>query len=169
MTSPRSPRFHGRVPREAPCAVPGCQEPGEFRAPASPHRSPDGPPPYRWLCLDHVREFNAGYNYFEGMNADQDGQHAHFPDYTIRLDEKQDQVTFTPRMARAALPPSTQIPIISEAALEKARKVAPGYDVYALKSDYLTFWDEKGRQELKNPDAAFLGWCKKRHERNPLR
>jgi hypothetical protein len=71
MTSPRSPRFHGRVPREAPCAVPGCQEPGEFRAPASPHRSPDGPPPYRWLCLDHVREFNAGYNYFEGMNADQ--------------------------------------------------------------------------------------------------
>ena len=101
--------------------------------------------------------------------ADQDGQHAHFPDYTIRLDEKQDQVTFTPRMARAALPPSTQIPIISEAALEKARKVAPGYDVYALKSDYLTFWDEKGRQELKNPDAAFVGWCKKRHERNPLR
>ena len=71
MTSPRSPRFHGRAPREAPCAVPGCQEPGEFRAPASPHRSPDGPPPYRWLCLDHVREFNAGYNYFEGMNADQ--------------------------------------------------------------------------------------------------
>lgn len=71
MTSPRSPRFHGRVPREAPCAVPGCQEPGEFRAPASPRRSPDGPPPYRWLCLDHVREFNAGYNYFEGMNADQ--------------------------------------------------------------------------------------------------
>ncbi|MDX8357614.1 DnaJ domain-containing protein [Sphingopyxis terrae] len=71
MTSPRSPRFHGRVPREAPCAVPGCREPGEFRAPASPHRSPDGPPPYRWLCLDHVREFNAGYNYFEGMNADQ--------------------------------------------------------------------------------------------------
>lgn len=71
MTSPRSPRFHGRVPREAPCAVPGCQEPGEFRAPASPHRSPDGPPPYRWLCLDHVREFNAGYNYFEGMNTDQ--------------------------------------------------------------------------------------------------
>lgn len=71
MTSPRSPRFHGRVPREAPCAVPGCQEPGEFRAPASPHRSPDGPPPYRWLCLDHVREFNASYNYFEGMNADQ--------------------------------------------------------------------------------------------------
>lgn len=34
-------------------------------------RSADGPPAYRWLCLDHVREFNAGYNYFEGMSADQ--------------------------------------------------------------------------------------------------
>ncbi|PQM26855.1 molecular chaperone DnaJ [Sphingopyxis lindanitolerans] len=71
MTSPRSPRFHGRVAREAACAVPGCREPGEFRAPATQHRSPDGPPPYRYLCLDHVREFNAGYNFFEGMNADQ--------------------------------------------------------------------------------------------------
>ncbi|MBB5707567.1 J domain-containing protein [Sphingopyxis panaciterrulae] len=71
MTSPRSHRFHGRVPREAACAVPGCREPGEFRAPATAHRSPDGPPPWRWLCLDHVREFNSGYNFFEGMNADQ--------------------------------------------------------------------------------------------------
>lgn len=71
MTSPRSPRFHGRVPREAPCAVPGCREAGEFRAPATQHRSPDGPPPWRWLCLSHVREFNAGYNFFEGMSADQ--------------------------------------------------------------------------------------------------
>lgn len=71
MTSPRPNRFHGRVPRETACTVPGCREPGEFRAPVSQHRSPDGPPPYRWLCLDHVREFNTGYNYFEGMSADQ--------------------------------------------------------------------------------------------------
>jgi DnaJ-domain-containing protein 1 len=59
------------VPREAPCAVPGCREAGEFRAPASARRSSDGPPPWRWLCLEHVRAFNAGYNFFEGMSADQ--------------------------------------------------------------------------------------------------
>lgn len=64
-------RFHGRVPRTDACAVPGCREPGEFRAPLSPDRSPDGPPQWRWLCLDHVREFNAGYNFFAGMSADQ--------------------------------------------------------------------------------------------------
>ncbi|MBL8651606.1 MAG: J domain-containing protein [Sphingopyxis sp.] len=72
MPSPTRPtRFHGRVPREERCVAPGCGEPGEFRAPISSTRSPDGPPQYRWLCLDHVREFNSGYNYFEGMSADQ--------------------------------------------------------------------------------------------------
>jgi hypothetical protein len=51
--------------------VPGCPDAGEFRAPASRTPSQDGPPQYRWLCLDHIREFNASYDYFAGMNADQ--------------------------------------------------------------------------------------------------
>lgn len=101
--------------------------------------------------------------------VEQDELHDHFPDYTIRLDDAGDMVTFTPRADKTALPQSTLFPMISENALQKARAIAPGYDVYALKSDYLAFWDDKGRQELKNPDAAFLGWCKKRNERNPLR
>jgi DnaJ domain len=73
MTSnPRpSNRHHGRVPRSDACAVPGCPHPGEFRAPASRAPSHDGPPHYRWLCLEHIREFNAAYDYFAGMNADQ--------------------------------------------------------------------------------------------------
>ena len=67
------PRFHGRVGGAGrPCAHPGCAEPGEFRAP--PIEGPSegaGPPAFRWMCLDHVRAFNAGYNYFEGMTADE--------------------------------------------------------------------------------------------------
>ncbi len=70
-SSARPNRFHGRVPREERCAVPGCRDAGEFRAPATASRSADGPPDYRWLCLDHVREFNNGYDYFSGMSADQ--------------------------------------------------------------------------------------------------
>lgn len=54
-----------------PCAVPGCPEPGEFRAPVAPIIGRDGPAGWRWLCLDHVRAFNAGYNYFDGMTADE--------------------------------------------------------------------------------------------------
>lgn len=64
-------RFHGRVEgARARCAAPGCTEPGEFKAPL---RSADfdGPGSWRFLCLKHVREHNAKYNYFEGMSTDE--------------------------------------------------------------------------------------------------
>lgn len=66
-------RFHGRVEAEGRlCAEPGCNEPGEFRAPgAAPRHGFDGPGDYRWLCLDHVRAFNSGYNFFAGMTPDE--------------------------------------------------------------------------------------------------
>ena len=65
-------RFHGRVEgRAARCAWPGCEAPGEFRAPSGRRPDFDGPGDWRWLCLDHVRQFNAGYNYFSGMSSDE--------------------------------------------------------------------------------------------------
>ena len=65
-------RFHGRVEGERHCSQPGCAEPGEFRAPAAGRRSNfDGPGDWRWLCLDHVREFNSGYNFFSGMSTEE--------------------------------------------------------------------------------------------------
>jgi hypothetical protein len=64
-------RFHGRVEgARANCAVPGCDSPGEFKAPLQPANF-DGPGAWRFLCLDHVREHNAKYNFFEGMSADE--------------------------------------------------------------------------------------------------
>ena len=68
----RQTRFHGRVEgRAQPCAEPGCDAPGEFRAPGAERPGFDGPGEWRWLCLDHVRAFNAGYNCFQGMSADE--------------------------------------------------------------------------------------------------
>ncbi len=67
-------RFHGRVRgARQPCAHSGCREVGEFRAPNPYGRtaSPNGPGDYQWLCLDHVREFNARYNFFAGMSRDE--------------------------------------------------------------------------------------------------
>lgn len=67
-------RFHGRVgDGRMRCSQPGCIAPGEFRAP-DPYGAPsgfDGPGAYRWLCFDHVREFNAGYNFFDGMSREE--------------------------------------------------------------------------------------------------
>lgn len=70
-TDPPRSRFHGRVPGQRPCAAPGCDAHGEFRAPGFRAPGFDGPGEWRWLCLDHVREFNAGYNFFKGMSADE--------------------------------------------------------------------------------------------------
>ena len=68
----RGDRFHGRFETEGRgCDAPGCREAGEFRAPGPRGSSFDGPGDYRWFCLDHVREFNSGYDWFEGMSADE--------------------------------------------------------------------------------------------------
>jgi hypothetical protein len=67
-------RFHGRVEGTGRgCSYPGCPEPGEFRAPpeGGPANGFEGPRPYRWFCLEHVRAFNARYNFFSGMTADE--------------------------------------------------------------------------------------------------
>ena len=64
-------RMHGRVEgARAQCAVPGCRAPGEFKAPLQPANF-DGPGAWHFLCLDHVREHNAKYNYFDGMTPEE--------------------------------------------------------------------------------------------------
>jgi curved DNA-binding protein CbpA len=46
------------------CNHPGCREAGEYRAPMGRLREGE----YFRFCLDHVREYNATYNYFNGMS-----------------------------------------------------------------------------------------------------
>jgi hypothetical protein len=63
--------MHGRVEgARARCAVPGCSEPGEYKAPLEPANF-DGPGNWRFLCLDHVRQHNAKYNFFAGMSPEE--------------------------------------------------------------------------------------------------
>ena len=46
------------------CAHPDCDLAGEYRAPRS--RNPDDG--YYWFCLEHVREYNAAWNYYADMD-----------------------------------------------------------------------------------------------------
>lgn len=77
-------RFHGRVGAGTIlCAYHECIEVGEFRAPSRYGRAGygnagygnagggNGPGEYQLLCLDHIREFNAGYNWFAGMSQEE--------------------------------------------------------------------------------------------------
>ncbi|MSP90110.1 MAG: molecular chaperone DnaJ [Alphaproteobacteria bacterium] len=46
------------------CDAPGCAGEGQFRAPQARDRLTQ----YYWFCLDHVRSYNAAWNYYAGMN-----------------------------------------------------------------------------------------------------
>jgi hypothetical protein len=46
------------------CDHPGCAGAGDYRAP----RSREDLTNYYWFCLDHVRAYNASWNYYAGMN-----------------------------------------------------------------------------------------------------
>lgn len=55
-----------RASKEPGCERPGCQAAGVHRAPKG--RGQEGR--YWRYCLEHVREYNKGYNYFAGMPDD---------------------------------------------------------------------------------------------------
>ncbi len=103
----------------------------------------------------------------------QDEEHHHFPDYAIEIQDE--NVVFTNRRsakfknkAIAAAGASTGEPKIDPDSFAKARKAAPGYDVQGLFHEWVSWWRDSGSPELKSPNAAFLAFCKKRHERAPL-
>ena len=81
---------------------------------------------------------------------------ANLPDYNMS-EEEGDIMRFTRvqviETASVSLHPDT---------LEAARTIAPGFDIYALQSEWQGFWEETGRKRLTSPDAAFIGWLKGR-------
>lgn len=59
-----------------------------------------------------------------------------------------------------ALPKAPSL-TVSDMALDKVRTVAPGWDKYALVSDWQAWHAEKDLPAPQNPDLAFLAWAKK--------
>ncbi len=54
------------APEVRRCDHKGCRQAGEFRAPKG--RGHEGE--FYFFCLEHVKEYNARYNYFNGMSDD---------------------------------------------------------------------------------------------------
>lgn len=57
-----APKPHART-----CDHSGCAQAGEFRAP----RGRDQLNEYYWFCLEHVRAYNASWDFYKGMSQDQ--------------------------------------------------------------------------------------------------
>lgn len=49
------------------CDKAGCNEPAHYRAPKNPRNLDD----YFWFCKEHVREYNANWNYFQGQSEEE--------------------------------------------------------------------------------------------------
>ena len=62
---PKSPEYaHAeKKARTRACDMPGCRESGEHRAPRDRSLSEN-----YWFCFDHVKDYNAAWNFFSGMN-----------------------------------------------------------------------------------------------------
>ena len=58
-----------RIPEEQErcCDVPGCPNEGLYRAPKGRNQLTE----YFWFCMDHVRQYNASWNYFEGLSEEE--------------------------------------------------------------------------------------------------
>ena len=67
------------------CEWAGCQNKGSHRAPKGRENSRE----YWHFCLDHVREYNQGYNFFQGMSDEavatyqKDAQTGHRPTWKM--------------------------------------------------------------------------------------
>lgn len=82
----------------------------------------------------------------------------HLPDYDL-AEEPGDMIHVRPR--QVVLAPG-EGPRPSPEALDEARRLSPGADVHALEADWRAWWVTTGRPRLRSPDAAFLGWVRKR-------
>lgn len=107
------------------------------------------------------------FRYFLKQIAD-DGN---VPDYDLRVEGANVVMSRRARMykqGQGELPFAAPLDFrVSQTAMEKAKQAAPGYDVYALFEDWKSFAAAQADRP-RNPDGAFVGFCKSRHKRSPL-
>jgi len=82
----------------------------------------------------------------------------HLPDYYMH-EETGDIIRFT---LRDRLFDEAELPALRAETIERARALAPEWDIYALEAEWRDVWARTGRTRLRSPDGAFLGWLKAR-------
>jgi len=93
--------------------------------------------------------------------VEQDKAHAHMPDYALRLSEDGTQLIFLNRGSVTAVSAAVHVPALDQEVYEAARGLAPGWDVRMVEQEWRLWLKEPPR----NPEMAFLGFCRKWFER----
>lgn len=78
-----------------------------------------------------------------------------FPDYELYEDAGDIIRVSRCRLVEDDVP----TPRFGSETIDAAREMAPGWDVYALETEWRSFWVASGRQKLRSPDKAYLGGC----------
>jgi len=94
-------------------------------------------------------------------------EHDHLPDYTVALEAETDMVVFANRERRAERE-AVAFPRLDPDIYNDVRIVAPGYDPYWLEREWQEMWMDTGCPKLTDPDRAFLAFCRRRAEKQPM-
>ncbi len=101
VLKPNSAEFHdpakGSKRATRACGMPGCAAAGEYRAPKDRALSD-----YHWFCLDHVREYNSAWNFFQGMSGTEVEEHIVSSLYGDRPTRRYDNEGMADAIRRAA-------------------------------------------------------------------
>ena len=85
-------------------------------------------------------------------------KHDHLPDYRVAMDGGNDTITFLNRNTMVETPVlGDTVPPLAPSTYEKAREAAPSWDIYYLENE----WRGWIKEPPRNPDGAFMGFCKK--------
>lgn len=94
-----------------------------------------------------------------------DQLHAHLPDYSFRLDADIVTVNPKPEFTEAYASPAPQLSFfLKDETYAQAREAAPRWDIQFIEREWRSWMQETPR----NPDAAFLGFCKKWFEKRGM-
>jgi len=88
----------------------------------------------------------------------------HLPQYAVTYDDERDVVTFFNRKFIEAVAAYDGIKLDPET-YHDAKTCAPGWDIYHLESAWRSWMAENDLEIPRNPDRAFLGFCRRWFEK----
>src|SRR5260370_5379306 len=104
----------------------------------------------------------------EGI-VEEDKLHNHIPDYAVSLNAN-DIVVFQSRGTVPTVKSESDFEMmighLNPESYHDARTVAPGWDVYELERKWRDWISMSGSEPPRNPDAAFIGFCRAWQERH---
>ncbi|MEM9670803.1 MAG: replication initiator protein A, partial [Pseudomonadota bacterium] len=86
----------------------------------------------------------------------------HLPDYSVSLED--DMVSFRSRASQPVISDLGFTTKLKPETFEAARQAAPGWDVYVIEQEWrgwVMSLLEQGMEPPRNPDSAFIGFCRK--------